>query len=492
MNMELKILKNEEKRMNFIMFLFDLVIPVVAFFYVLLFNGGGIRDAVALLMSLGSLLVKAFEKPLGKYAKYLYVSLVPFFGAVTIVVGTPGVFGAMVEAYILVLFLAVPYYDLSTVKVCAVVTVLANLGFMLIFPKSFMAMDTIAIWVFIFMVYSLVIIAVAYVVTRTRSLFFMVEQKEGEVENLLEKVSAAFEGLEESSQAIYGSLHDLEKGSADIAASTTEVTNSADIQIGEVEGSLSIFEKLNDSIANSEERVSQTAEAMNELKAKNDEGIAAISVLHEKFEENIETTKVASDEIAELSKKSNSIGGIIESIRQIAQQTNLLALNAAIEAARAGEAGKGFAVVADEINSLSAEVSEATKKIDTILKDIIDTVDDIHHVIDRNSEVVQDSGEKLNDTVEIFRNMMESSKGVIETTELLKTELEGIVEVKDHLFGAMERVEDISRKAVGATGEISAATEEQVAGLDIIVKSMQDMQSGVEKLSDVLHSKENG
>ena len=38
--MELKVLKNEEKRMNMVMFLFLAGIPVVAFVYVLLFNGG--------------------------------------------------------------------------------------------------------------------------------------------------------------------------------------------------------------------------------------------------------------------------------------------------------------------------------------------------------------------------------------------------------------------------------------------------------------------
>lgn len=38
--MELKVLKNEEKRMNMVMFLFLAAIPVVAFVYVLLFNGG--------------------------------------------------------------------------------------------------------------------------------------------------------------------------------------------------------------------------------------------------------------------------------------------------------------------------------------------------------------------------------------------------------------------------------------------------------------------
>ena len=70
------------------------------------------------------------------------------------------------------------------------------------------------------------------------------------------------------------------------------------------------------------------------------------------FEHNILTTKVASEGVEDLSHKSSSIGGIIESIREIANQTNLLALNAAIEAARAGEAGKGFAVVADEVKSV--------------------------------------------------------------------------------------------------------------------------------------------
>lgn len=44
--MELEVLKNEEKRMNIIMFLFLLVIPVVAFIYVLLFNGGDRKSVV--------------------------------------------------------------------------------------------------------------------------------------------------------------------------------------------------------------------------------------------------------------------------------------------------------------------------------------------------------------------------------------------------------------------------------------------------------------
>ncbi len=55
--------------MNLIMFIFMDIIPVVAFVYVLLFNGGQTRMPFALSMIGCSLLIKLFEKVLGKYAK---------------------------------------------------------------------------------------------------------------------------------------------------------------------------------------------------------------------------------------------------------------------------------------------------------------------------------------------------------------------------------------------------------------------------------------
>ncbi len=88
--------------------------------------------------------------------------------------------------------------------------------------------------------------------------------------------------------------------------------------------------------------------------------------------------------------------------------------------------------------------------------------------------------------------MLKSSEEVINITKVLKTELEDIVVIKEQLLGVMKCVDDSSKNFMDSTEGISASTEEQVAGLANIVKTMKDMQSGMEKLDGVLHNiKEN-
>ncbi len=487
--MQLEILKNEEKKMNFIMFLFLVIIPCIAVGYVLLFNNGSSRDMIVLFMVGASLLVKLFEKLLGKYAKYLYISILPIFGTVTIVLGNPGSFGAMAEAYFLVLFLAIPYYDLTMVIVCTIVTIIPNIVAMFIFQEAYLAMYTLSIWIFVWMVYILAALVAAFIIQRARSLFLDVEQKEQKMEGLLSNVSNAFKGLETSSNEIYDSLYNFEANTAEIVSSTSQIADSADIQIEQVKGSLDIFNDLNDKIESSEKRLEETVGNIMQLKKKNDEGIQSIRELSNKFSENIKSTQVASEGVTSLVQKSNSIGEIIESIGQIAQQTNLLALNAAIEAARAGEAGKGFAVVADEINTLSGESAAATQKIDVILKDVVSTVNQVNQVMDNNGVIVRQSNEKLDDTVKIFETILKSSEEVMVVIDMLKKELLDIVDIKERLSEAMEQVEHISRDSVESTAEISESTQKQAAGVENILKSMKNVQAGIEQLSDVLSTK---
>ncbi|MGC3998638.1 MAG: methyl-accepting chemotaxis protein [Anaeromyxobacter sp.] len=74
--------------------------------------------------------------------------------------------------------------------------------------------------------------------------------------------------------------------------------------------------------------------------------------------------------MSELSERTQQVGEIIASVKDLAEQSNLLALNASIEASKAGEHGRGFSVVAMEMRNLAEQSKQAAVQIRAILQEI--------------------------------------------------------------------------------------------------------------------------
>ncbi|MCC4588572.1 MCP four helix bundle domain-containing protein [Xanthomonas melonis] len=123
---------------------------------------------------------------------------------------------------------------------------------------------------------------------------------------------------------------------------------------------------------------------------------------------------------------SKKIADIISVIDGIAFQTNILALNAAVEAARAGEQGRGFAVVASEVRTLAQRSAGAAKEIKGL-------IDDSVHKVAEGSALVRKAGATMADIV-----------------------------------ASVQRVTDIM-------GEISAASQEQSAGIEQVNQTIAQM-----------------
>jgi methyl-accepting chemotaxis protein len=84
-----------------------------------------------------------------------------------------------------------------------------------------------------------------------------------------------------------------------------------------------------------------------------------------------------------INESSRKISDIISVIDGIAFQTNILALNAAVEAARAGEQGRGCAVVASEVRLLAGRSAEAAKEIKSLINASVERVEEGTALVDK-------------------------------------------------------------------------------------------------------------
>ncbi len=150
------------------------------------------------------------------------------------------------------------------------------------------------------------------------------------------------------------------------------------------------------------------------------QGVNVVDSTIELMNELATTIRGASENLQALSKQSDEINNIVNTISGIADQTNLLALNAAIEAARAGEQGRGFAVVADEVRQLAARTSESTTQIANVVQQ--NTELSTHAVKVMGSSLSQvDSGVSLVDNVKnVIEEINQAVNSMVKTVDQLK------------------------------------------------------------------------
>ncbi len=136
-----------------------------------------------------------------------------------------------------------------------------------------------------------------------------------------------------------------------------------------------------------------------------------------------EQMRDAADRIDALSKQSQVIGSIVNSITDIAAQTNLLALNAAIEAARAGEQGRGFAVVADEVRKLASRTTEATQEIVGVVQKNQALAEHAVQVIDTGKQQAQRGLQLAGEAGDVIIDIQDGAQRVVSAVGQFSSQL---------------------------------------------------------------------
>ena len=205
--------------------------------------------------------------------------------------------------------------------------------------------------------------------------------------------------------------------------------------------------------------------------------------------------------IGELSRKSDSIGEIVQVIGEVAEETNLLSLNAAIIAAQANEHGKAFSVVASSVKNLAERTARSTREITSLIASVQKETLKAVNAMEENGQRVEKGVGLSNQAGEGLRRIMEStdrSAGMVrEIVENSAVQGRDLAQVDRAMIEVKEIVAQIDRsireqknassgiaqstEQIGALGQqVKGSTEEQRNGSKLITGAMEKVMSMIE------------
>lgn len=178
------------------------------------------------------------------------------------------------------------------------------------------------------------------------------------------------ENLRTMIERIYDVSYHLNKASVDMIYESELTQLGVEQQKQETYQVVNAMAYMNESVKGMSNRTQAASTSVNEANKATEHGGTVVKLTITSINKLAKEVESAAEVIKRLERDSETIGNVLDVIKEIAEQTNLLALNAAIEAARAGENGRGFAVVADEVRTLASRTQESTKKIEETISQL--------------------------------------------------------------------------------------------------------------------------
>ncbi|WP_433746566.1 methyl-accepting chemotaxis protein [Paenibacillus amylolyticus] len=303
---------------------------------------------------------------------------------------------------------------------------------------------------------------------------------------LIHQVGDSAERVAASSEELTASTEQTATATEQVAITMGEIATGMDTQVRMASDGFQTMNQLTTGFQQVTENTLHMSEEAAKVSVKTISGSESVQSVIGQMNSIQGTVSNLSVVIQELSRHSQDIVKMVDSISEISAQTNLLSLNAAIEAARAGEQGRGFQVVATEVRKLSEQSALSANQIVPLVASIEKGMRNAAESMVVVSAEVQEGITLVHQAGATFDEIREAVGGVAGQTQEVSASIEQMSAGVEQINRSMKTIMEVTETGAAGTEEVSASSEEQLSAMQEIASAANDLSLMAEQLQQTV------
>ena len=281
--------------------------------------------------------------------------------------------------------------------------------------------------------------------------------KNGDQSSLLYAIKTMRDSFADIVSNVRAGSESVATASAQIAEGNHDLSGRTESQASALEQTAASMEELSSTVKQNADNARQANQLAQSASTVAVKGGEVVAQV-------VETMKHIND-------SSKRIFDIISVIDGIAFQTNILALNAAVEAARAGEQGRGFAVVASEVRSLAGRSAEAAKEIKSLIGASVERVE-------HGNALVAQAGDTMTEVVSSIRRVTDLMGEISAASNEQAAGVAQVGEAVTHLDQATQQNAALVEEMAAAASSLKSQAQELVQTVAVFKLAGQGASAG--------------